>query len=170
MADTPKKKPRRRLLKPVPDDAYANRQLNLFQEFLANTVDDGNALSNAIDLWDSVPRFSISRKRQEELRLAGGFLPISKSISNIEEMRSRRIFALRGSKCATKTAILQVKPPNIILAHGKSSSNTRYEKWPLSNMLGFSIRPIFAPAAVLRSTNCAVSLRHKDIPCATMKS
>lgn len=60
-------------------------------------------------------------------------------------MRSRRIFALRGLKYATKTAILQVKLPNIIPAHGKSSSNTRYEKWPLSNMLGFSIRPIFAP-------------------------
>ena len=77
MDDTPKKKPRRKADKPVPTGAFANQQLSLFQEFLANTADEKSDLANAVDLWDSVPRFSFSRKRQEELRMPGGFLPIS---------------------------------------------------------------------------------------------
>lgn len=71
-----KKKPRRRALKPIPMDAFANRQLSLFQGFLTNTEDERDALSNAIDLWDSIPRYSIPRKKEEELRLPGGFLPV----------------------------------------------------------------------------------------------
>jgi hypothetical protein len=78
MTDEPtaKKKPRRRAIKPIPQDAFANRQLSLFQGFLANTDDERDALSNAIDLWDSIPRCSIPRKKEEELRLPGGLLPI----------------------------------------------------------------------------------------------
>ncbi len=72
------KKSRRRALKPIPVDAFANQQLGLFQVFLANTDDDRAALSNAIDLWDSIPRYAIPRKKQEELRLTGGFLPVRK--------------------------------------------------------------------------------------------
>lgn len=63
---------------PVPDTAYSNRQLNLFQTFLANDAAQRDILSNAVDLWDSIPRYSMPRRRQEELRLAGGFLPIRK--------------------------------------------------------------------------------------------
>jgi hypothetical protein len=77
MTDTSKKKPRSKMDKPVPTEAFSNQQLNLFQYFLANTKTEKDGLANAVDLWDSVPRFSISRKRQEELRLSGGFLPIS---------------------------------------------------------------------------------------------
>jgi len=73
-----KKKPRRRALKPVPVDAFANQQLNLFQGFLANTDDVREALSNAIDLWDNIPRYTVPRKKQNELRMAGGFLPVRK--------------------------------------------------------------------------------------------
>lgn len=73
-----KKKPRRRALKPVPVDAFANQQLNLFQGFLANTDDGRDALSNAIDLWDNIPRYTMPRKKQDELRMAGGFLPVRK--------------------------------------------------------------------------------------------
>ena len=73
-----KKKPRRRALKPVPVDAFANQQLSLFQGFLANTDDGRDALSNAIDLWDNIPRYTVPRKKQDELRMAGGFLPVRK--------------------------------------------------------------------------------------------
>ena len=76
MSENPEKKQRKKD-KPVPADAFNNQQLSIFQEFLANTSDEKRRLGNAFDLWDSVPRYSISRKRQEELRLAGGFLPIS---------------------------------------------------------------------------------------------
>lgn len=72
------KKPRRRALKLVTVDAFANQRLNLFQMFLANTDSTRDGLSNAIDLWDNVPRYTLPRKRQEELRVAGGFLPVHK--------------------------------------------------------------------------------------------
>ena len=73
---TAKKKPRRRAIKPLSTDAFANSQLSLFQGFLANTDDERDALSNAIDLWDSIPRYAIPRKKEDELRLPGGFLPV----------------------------------------------------------------------------------------------
>ena len=69
------RKPTKRPAKLVPDDAFANAQVSLFQSFLANSDDERRALSNAIDLWDSIPRYSIPRKKEEELRMQGGFLP-----------------------------------------------------------------------------------------------
>jgi len=63
---------------PVPDSAFSNQQLSLFQSFLANDDAQRDILSNAIDLWDSIPRYSLSRRRQEELRQPGGYLPIRK--------------------------------------------------------------------------------------------
>lgn len=65
---------KRREVAPVPDDAFASRQLTLFQGFLANTPDEREALSNAVDLWDSIPRYSVSRARMNGLRTAEGFL------------------------------------------------------------------------------------------------
>ncbi|WP_205800380.1 replication protein [Methylomonas sp. Kb3] len=77
---TPPKKPAKKkttTLKPIPVDAFKNQQLCLFQDFLANTREEKAQLGNAFDLWDSIPRYSISRKRQDDLRLPGGSLPIS---------------------------------------------------------------------------------------------
>lgn len=71
-----KKPSRRTSAKPIPANAFENRQLSLFQGFLANTDDERDALSNAIDLWDSIPRYSIPRKTEETLRMPGGFLPL----------------------------------------------------------------------------------------------
>lgn len=71
-----KKVSRNRVIKRVPEEAFNNQQLDLFQGFLANTGAERNALSNAIDLWDSTPRYSIPRKKEEELRMPGGFLPV----------------------------------------------------------------------------------------------
>lgn len=63
-------------LDPVPEQAFANRQLSLFQGFLANTTDEREALSNAVDLWDSVPRYSVPRSRMNEMRTPEGFLEV----------------------------------------------------------------------------------------------
>lgn len=68
--------------KPVPVDAFENQQLSLFQDFLANTDNERAALSNAVDLWDSIPRYALSRKNQDEMRLPGGYLPIRKVTFN----------------------------------------------------------------------------------------
>ena len=63
-----------RLLPPRDPVAYENAQLNLFQKFLANTDDQRETLSNAIDLWDSVPRYSVSRQAMTKTRVQGEFL------------------------------------------------------------------------------------------------
>lgn len=53
---------------------FENRQLSLFQSFLCNTGDERDPLSNAIELWDSVPRYSISRQAMTKARINGRFL------------------------------------------------------------------------------------------------
>ena len=58
---------------PQPQE-FENRQLNLFQSLLFNTDDERDQLSNAIDLWDSVPRYSISRQAMTKARINGCFL------------------------------------------------------------------------------------------------
>jgi hypothetical protein len=53
---------------------FENRQLNLFQTFLANNDQERDRLSNTIDLWDSVPRYSVSRQEMNNARIDGEFL------------------------------------------------------------------------------------------------
>jgi hypothetical protein len=53
---------------------FENRQLSLFQHFLYNNEGERDQLSNAIDLWDSVPRYSISRQAMRKARIEGRFL------------------------------------------------------------------------------------------------
>ena len=77
MSDQPKKKPtRRKGVAPVSRTAMNNQQLSLFQNFLANTNDEREELSNAVDLWDTTPRYSVSRVRMNAMRTADGFLDI----------------------------------------------------------------------------------------------
>lgn len=59
---------------PVPNCAFASAQLSLFQQFLGGQKSDG--LSNAIDLWDSVPRYAVSRAAMHEMRTANGHLEV----------------------------------------------------------------------------------------------
>lgn len=67
-------------VKAVPPAAFKNQQIDLFRGFLVNTDDERDNHSNAIDLWDNVPRYAISRSKQDELRVEGGFLPIAKLV------------------------------------------------------------------------------------------
>ncbi|MBV8775045.1 MAG: replication protein [Deltaproteobacteria bacterium] len=60
---------------PNPDKShFDNRQLNLFQALLCNTDEEHDRLSNAIDLWDSVPRYSVTRQAMTKARISGQFL------------------------------------------------------------------------------------------------
>lgn len=60
---------------PIPTgSAHDNQQMNLFRDFLYNRDEERQDLSNAIDLWDSVPRYSISRQAMTKSRLHGRFL------------------------------------------------------------------------------------------------
>lgn len=67
-------------VKAVPSTAFKNQQIDLFRGFLVNTDDERDGQSNAIDLWDSVPRYAISRAKQGDLRVEGGFLPIAELV------------------------------------------------------------------------------------------
>jgi hypothetical protein len=58
------------------DSEFRNTQLDLFQNFLCNTEKEQAQLSNTIDLWDSIPRYSISRQAMAKLRTADGFLDL----------------------------------------------------------------------------------------------
>ncbi len=52
------------------------QQLCLFQQFLCNTDDERQKLSNSIELWDAVPRYSVSRQAMVKLRDEHGNLPL----------------------------------------------------------------------------------------------
>lgn len=59
-------------------EALANRQLDLFRSFLGNSPADIEKLSNAFDLWDSIPRYSVSRLAMDKTRRTQGTLPLLK--------------------------------------------------------------------------------------------
>ncbi len=50
------------------ETAFSNKQLCLFQTYFANTDEQIDQISNSIDFWDSVPRFSVSQKAMNKLR------------------------------------------------------------------------------------------------------
>lgn len=45
---------RRKVIAPIGTEAFASQQLSLFQQFLANSGDEREILSNAVDLWDRI--------------------------------------------------------------------------------------------------------------------
>jgi hypothetical protein len=55
---------------------FNNNQLDLFRNFLCNTDQERDNLSNTIDLWDTVPRYSVSRQAMSKMRTAEGFLDL----------------------------------------------------------------------------------------------
>lgn len=69
--------PKKKQVRAVPTSAFTNRQIDLFRDVLANNPAERDSLSNAIDLWDNVPRYAMSRVRQEKMRVDGGFLPLA---------------------------------------------------------------------------------------------
>jgi hypothetical protein len=74
MAVTPKEtKDAHKIPKPAPPQ-FQNYQLSLFQNFLCNTDAERDNLSNLIDLWDNVPRYSVSRQAMTKSRIQGRFL------------------------------------------------------------------------------------------------
>jgi len=57
------------LLQDIPDETdFTNQSMVNFQTFLFNTAEEKERLSNAIDFWDSIPRYSVTRRQQNLLR------------------------------------------------------------------------------------------------------
>ncbi len=59
---------------PPEKKSFAGKQLDLFQDFLCNTPEERERLSNTIELWDAVPKYFLNRRRQGGLR-KDGYLP-----------------------------------------------------------------------------------------------
>jgi hypothetical protein len=57
---------------PKPED-FTSRQMDLFRGLLCNTDAERDSLSNVFDLWDSIPRYVVSRQQQDRWRKAGAF-------------------------------------------------------------------------------------------------
>lgn len=60
-----------------PNEAdFTGQQLDLFRAFLYNKEDERERLSNTFDLWDSVPRYAMSRQQMDKIRKEKGFLSL----------------------------------------------------------------------------------------------
>jgi hypothetical protein len=85
--DADKEKP---VIPPTEADFKGN-QLDLFRSFLCNTDDERGQLSNTFDLWDSVPRYAMSRQQMDKIRKKKGFL----SLQHIPFQYRQRPFEVR---------------------------------------------------------------------------
>lgn len=59
-----------------PKNVLRNNRLKLFQTFLCNTDIQRARLSNTIEFWDRIPRYSISQQQMRNLRSQEGFLQL----------------------------------------------------------------------------------------------
>lgn len=67
----------------------AATQLELFQSFLCNGDAESQNLSNAIDLWDALPKYSISLRTMDKMRDEGGNLGLLNMTSMYREQEIR---------------------------------------------------------------------------------
>lgn len=62
--------------KKLPSDmAFSETQLSLFQAFLCNSEEERDHLSNTIELWDSLPKYTLSQQAMNKRRTTEGLLP-----------------------------------------------------------------------------------------------
>ncbi|SMF97436.1 hypothetical protein SAMN02949497_0465 [Methylomagnum ishizawai] len=59
---------------PPTEADFGSRQIDLFRFFLCNGPDERERLSNTFDLWDSLPRYAVSRQQMTKIRKEKGFL------------------------------------------------------------------------------------------------
>lgn len=59
-----------------PQSAFGSQQLDLFQSFLCNTEEERKKLSNTIEFWESIPKYSMTQQAQNALRTKEGYLPV----------------------------------------------------------------------------------------------
>lgn len=127
---------------------FDNRQLNLFQALLCNTDAEQDTLSNAIDLWDSVPRYSVTRQAITKARISGQFL---KKHTTTFQHRGRTYTAASLRPASPRSnatnAITTPAPP-------RSLSSTRCASWQLSSRRDTSTGPITAASSSSRSIPC----------------
>lgn len=72
-----KARPKAQTSPPEPE-AFANREIELFRTFVCEGAAQHDRLSNAFDLWDSIPRYSVSRRAMDKARKERGMLDLLK--------------------------------------------------------------------------------------------
>ena len=63
------------VIPPIEAD-FDGAQLDLFRAFLCNNENERAQLSNTFDLWESVPRYAMSRQQMTKIRKEKGFLSL----------------------------------------------------------------------------------------------
>ena len=61
---------------PLLEEDFQCQQLDLFRTFLCNGEEERAKLSNTFDLWDSVPRYAVSRQQMDKIRKTKGYLDL----------------------------------------------------------------------------------------------
>lgn len=64
------------VLRPPKPAAFQSIQTELFQHFLCNTETQKQPLSHTIELWDCLPKYSVSQVEQNKMRTKEGLLPL----------------------------------------------------------------------------------------------
>lgn len=85
--------------KPPTSSAFDGTQLSLFQNFLCNSDDERDRLSNTIELWDGVPKYYVSRHKMRVMRSKDGNLP---TLERAFEYR-KRVFNITIQPARIKT-------------------------------------------------------------------
>jgi len=61
---------------PIPADAaFIGVQMSLWQDFLCNTAEERDHLSNTVELWDSLPKYAVSQQAMNKACTPEGYLP-----------------------------------------------------------------------------------------------
>lgn len=77
MDETPKKSNnKQKPVVPPKEEDFIGQQLDIFRAFLCNGEQERDQLSNTFDLWDSVPRYAMSRQQMDKIRKEKGFLDL----------------------------------------------------------------------------------------------
>jgi hypothetical protein len=83
---------------PPKTEGFAHPQMTLFQTFFCE--DQKAQLSNTIELWDAIPKYSVSRQRQSRLRnAAGGLDPVT---MNFQHRGQSYVMTLYPAKVLTR--------------------------------------------------------------------
>ena len=72
------KKPVINIVVPPVPMAFKAMQTDLFQNFLVNNEAEKEPLSNTIELWDRLPKYSVSQVEQNKMRTKEGLLPLQR--------------------------------------------------------------------------------------------
>jgi len=113
---------------------FTSQQIDLFRAFLCNGEDNRDRLSNTFVLWDSVPRYAVSRQQMDKVLKMGAnqqkALKFHGILANLLSRKAYRRFSTSQILVAFRGVFLRAYNPmeSIIFSSEKSYSPCRL-KW-----------------------------------------